>query len=197
MPRPEDTRIQRNRLTAEAKAEQQARIGELSMSAQVQKIEDQDGVFDGQNGELVEPALSAADMEEIARRNQLITDADEIIEPEAARITQVYQTEEMVGPNGVPILDHEDDADAVIETVRKPAALPEAVKVGAGGRPEKRVVPVVRHDRMPIIRVSADVEPTIGQGPGNSWKFQAGKRYRVPEHVAQHLDEKGLVSQWG
>lgn len=48
-----------------------------------------------------------------------------------------------------------------------------------------------------VIRLKETVEPTIGQGPNSRWNFQKGKRYRVPMHVADHLDDKGLVASWG
>jgi hypothetical protein len=61
-------------------------------------------------------------------------------------------------------------------------------------RTPQRVQPV---ERSVVVRLNATVEPTIGQGPNSRWNFQKGKRYRVPAWVAEHLEEKHLVSSWG
>lgn len=43
-----------------------------------------------------------------------------------------------------------------------------------------------------VIRVNTTLEDvTIGQG--NLYSFKEGEKYRVPSHVADHLEEKGLV----
>lgn len=42
-----------------------------------------------------------------------------------------------------------------------------------------------------VIRVNETISPTIGAG--NEYHFEEGRKYRVPVHVAQHLDEKGYV----
>lgn len=52
-------------------------------------------------------------------------------------------------------------------------------------------VQVVDEDDTVVIRVNATVNPTIGYG--NTYNFEEGQRYRVPKHVAQHLESKGLV----
>lgn len=47
-------------------------------------------------------------------------------------------------------------------------------------------------DATVVIRVNADIEQ-MTLGVGNHYNFEAGSRYRVPIHVARHLEEKGLV----
>jgi len=43
-----------------------------------------------------------------------------------------------------------------------------------------------------IIRVAEDIE-NMTVGAGNNWSFQAGKKYKVPLHIANHLKEKGYL----
>lgn len=61
---------------------------------------------------------------------------------------------------------------------------------------EKPVVEVAKtvevRDAFTTIRTNCDLEQvTIGKG--TSFDFEMGMRYRVPVHVADHLEEKGLL----
>ena len=47
-----------------------------------------------------------------------------------------------------------------------------------------------RPDR--VIIVNTDLEQ-ITIGAGNHYSFNEGEKYRVPAHVADHLEEKGLI----
>lgn len=42
------------------------------------------------------------------------------------------------------------------------------------------------------IRVNSDIEH-MTLGAGTDYNFTVGQKYRVPQHVADHLEEKGLV----
>lgn len=42
------------------------------------------------------------------------------------------------------------------------------------------------------IRVNQDIEQ-MTVGAGNTYDFVVGQKYRVPRHIADHLEEKGLV----
>lgn len=44
---------------------------------------------------------------------------------------------------------------------------------------------------MVLIRLNADLKTNVGYR--QEYEFEAGRRYRVPKHVADHLDEKGYV----
>lgn len=44
---------------------------------------------------------------------------------------------------------------------------------------------------MVLIRLNADLKTNVGYR--QYYEFEAGRRYRVPKHVADHLDEKGYV----
>lgn len=47
-------------------------------------------------------------------------------------------------------------------------------------------------DNSVVVRVAEDIE-MMTIGAGNNWSFRAGKKYRVPAHVANHLKEKGYL----
>lgn len=43
-----------------------------------------------------------------------------------------------------------------------------------------------------VIRVNEDIED-MTLGVGNNYTFKAGQKYKVPKHVADHLEEKGYI----
>jgi hypothetical protein len=47
-------------------------------------------------------------------------------------------------------------------------------------------------DDTTIVRVAEDIE-NMTIGAGNNWSFQTGKKYKVPQNVADHLKEKGYL----
>jgi hypothetical protein len=63
----------------------------------------------------------------------------------------------------------------------------EAVVVG-GDEP----VIVDSGERSVEVRINTDLED-VTIGAGNNFNFKEGGKYRVPLHVAQHLEEKGYV----
>lgn len=193
--KPEDTRMQRDRLQEEHAKEQQDRSAELSMISFNAEADDRDGVWDAQDGSLIEPGLTD-ETEDQVRRLLQIPDADDdtIIEEEDALVStmpslQTRSDGPRVGPNGTPI-----DPDFLEQTRDD---VEDAVADFTPARPHLRVQKVERSEKHLVIRVNADLDPTIGQGPKSQWHFKRGKRYRVPEHVAFHLHEKGYVSAWG
>jgi hypothetical protein len=78
-----------------------------------------------------------------------------------------------------------EDDEAVIDTLAPRAV--EAIPLEVEEMEESIEV----QEATRIIRIAEDCEPTIGYG--NNYDFKAGRRYRVPAHVARHLEEKGLV----
>lgn len=205
---PEDTRMQRDRLQAEKEKEQQARTGELTMITAAQNADDADGVWDPQSQELVEPGMTDEEREELARQNSaFLGDEDEVISEDVAR--QGSLGEHMVrtdgpqiGPNGVPVGEPEDELSDEVETavattnVRPGEALEvsDPPAVGAGQAPARTVQRLDRTKAKRIIRVNADLDPTIGR---ENYSFKKGRRYEVPVHVADHLHEKGYVTSFG
>lgn len=79
------------------------------------------------------------------------------------------------------VTDYSDGA-RLIETPE-----PEAIVIG-GDEPEI----VGGEDRSVIIRINTDLDD-VTIGAGNNYNFKEGERYRVPVHVATHLEEKGYV----
>lgn len=63
---------------------------------------------------------------------------------------------------------------------------PEAVVVG------DTVEIVEAGERSVEIRINTDLEE-VTIGAGNTYNFKEGQRYKVPAHVAAHLEEKGFV----
>jgi len=47
-------------------------------------------------------------------------------------------------------------------------------------------------DDTQIVRLSEDLEH-VTIGVGKHYSFKAGQKYKVPKHVAQHLQEKGYL----
>ena len=43
-----------------------------------------------------------------------------------------------------------------------------------------------------VVRVNCDLED-VTLGYGNTYTFLAGRRYRVPRWIADHLEERGLT----
>lgn len=208
---PEDTRMQRDRLQAEKEQEQQARAGELTMITATENANDADGVWDPQTQELVQEGMSEEEREALIRRQAPFMDEDDdsVISEEDARTgalgEHTVRTDDIrIGPNGVPIGEEEDDFDdSVISALpsmnvrpgetEQVAPLPEAPVVGRGEAP-RSPVRVNRAQEKRIIRVNADLDPTIGR---ENYHFAKGRRYEVPIHVANHLHEKGYVSSFG
>lgn len=186
---PEDTRMQTARLAAEAKKAQQDRAGELTMITAKQSADDLSGVYDPKDGSLLVSGLSEAQEAEIRRQQQIAEDVDEIIDDEdaVAPLEQHFVRTDgpQIGPNGVPIEPAMEMAtDRVTEAVadfdERAPEIVEAVK-----QPVRKVV----------VRINADIDPTIGRG--RTYHFLEGRRYSVSPDVAAHLHEKGYVSTFG
>lgn len=41
-----------------------------------------------------------------------------------------------------------------------------------------------------LVRVNEDIDMTFG---GESYDMKVGPKYKVPQHIAEHLEEKGLL----
>lgn len=188
---PEDTRMQRDRMATQRDSEQQKRVGELSMISATDTADKADGVWDGQTGELIEgglteeqlEALEASHIGEMAGEDEIIRPADSMRPPLGSADLPMG-----IGPNGTPIALDEPEPDEITP------AIPDLPRVGAGERPARQVQVLDRAAATRVVRVNADIDPTIGQGPQSQWHFLKGKRYEVPLHVAHHLSEKGYVS---
>lgn len=57
---------------------------------------------------------------------------------------------------------------------------------------EVESVGVSMADDTQVVRLAEDLEH-VTIGVGNTFSFKAGQKYKVPKHVAQHLQEKGYL----
>lgn len=188
--------MQRDRMTAERDLEQQARAGELTMISARENADEGAGVWDGQDGQLIESGMDDESAEEMRRILQVADlEDDEIVSMEDAQITtrpsELARNDgpARIGPLGTPI----DSEMMELQEDRIETAQADYTPV----RPNLTVQRVDRVERTRVIRINSDLDPTIGQGPNSQWHFKKGRRYQVPEHVAFHLHEKGYVSSWG
>ncbi len=189
---PEDTARARARLAEEQSEAQRGAAGRMAMISDVAAADTESGVYDGQTGDLIESAMTVEDLQAVARRHQVI-DPDEVIEPEDSKLENLGVVRPpgapALGPLGTPI-DPEGNTEA--------DDVEQAYSTDMDENPAQELPQVVRQerkDRFVVIRVAEDIQPTIGAG--STWNFQKGKKYKVPEHVANHLNEKGLVVAYG
>ncbi|MET9119941.1 hypothetical protein [Streptomyces sp. NPDC004528] len=66
------------------------------------------------------------------------------------------------------------------------------VDLVAPPEPEVEEQPVVVEESDRVIRVNAELTDVV-IGQGNYYNFEVGVQYRVPAHVAAHLEEKGVL----
>lgn len=101
----------------------------------------------------------------------------------AANAKEIRERQGSLGLITAPAPEFEDtvtDLSAVKKQIMRPEVTESDVEVVEVQRPERE------------IRVNSDlVDCTIGVD--NHYTFEEGKRYRVPAHVADHLEEKGYV----
>jgi len=182
--RPEDTRMQRERMQDELEKAQAERAGQLTMISAKERADDNSGVWDPETGDLLESGITPEELE--TYRDDSLRGEDEVIE-DARRPTPVMEAlSNGVGPNGIPVRSAAErrSEDAIVdpEESRPPVAT------------LTRRSPVVQDDRarMVIARINSDIDATVGAG--NTYALKRGKRYRLPKHVADHLIEKGYVA---
>jgi hypothetical protein len=203
--RPEDTARASARLNAEQQAAKDEAARTMAMASSINAVNESDGLYDGKSGELVESGLSDVETAQVAQRYQVAMDEDFVTDGEDAKLDNTGFVRPpgiaAVGPLGLPI-DPEGRTPDDVEMARASDHVLAAASAEAGRMvqqylpPEPApVVPVPRQERQVIIRVADDIQPTIGAG--STWDFKRGKRYKVPEYVANHLNEKGLVLAFG
>jgi hypothetical protein len=78
---------------------------------------------------------------------------------------------------------HKDETEVVdlTQNPENPTVIDEIESVG-----------VSLADDQVVIRVAENLD-MVTIGAGNNYSFQAGKKYKVPKHVATHLQEKGYL----
>jgi len=78
---------------------------------------------------------------------------------------------------------HKDETEVVdlTQNPENPTVIDEVESVG-----------VRLADDQVVIRVAENLD-MVTIGAGNNYSFQVGKKYKVPKHVATHLQEKGYL----
>ena len=104
-------------------------------------------------------------------REQMIKDSAEALAARANEISMATAAQEY--KDATEIVD--------LSTPSAPTVIDEFESVG-----------VSLADDQVVIRVAENLE-MVTIGAGNNYSFVAGKKYKVPKHVAAHLQEKGYL----
>lgn len=164
------TGAQRQRLVEEKAQELADRQQEIGLVNQVDTVVEEEGVFDPSTGAMVE--MSAEGQVRIEDLSQpVVVDEDPILDPSTS--AQGY-----------------DSMSDLRTTETQPRAKPPATNpmevVDLGEEP------VTVEEEWKVIRVNTDVEQ-MTYGVGNEYTFLRGRRYRVPKHLYQWLESRGVV----
>jgi hypothetical protein len=162
---------ERQRLTEEKAKEIADRQGEIGLVNQVDIVVEQEGIFDPVTGELTElPQSAQAKIEQL--QEPVVIDEDEVLDP---------ATPPRVTPD--PMKNLQD-----LEVKQQPKVhTPNALEVQDLGEE-----PIVVEDEWRIIRVNTDIED-MTYGVDNNLTFLRGRRYRVPRHLYNWLESRGVV----
>jgi hypothetical protein len=162
---------ERQRLTEEKAAELAERQKEIGLVNQVDIVVEEEGIFDPASGQLTQP-LSPETQAKVAQLQEpVVVEDDPILDP-AAPV-----------PGYDPMKDLRD-----LEVKQQPRPAPtnamEVIDLGED--------PIVVEDEYRVIRVNTDIEE-MTYGIGNTLTFLRGRRYRVPQHLYQWLESRGVV----
>jgi hypothetical protein len=162
---------ERERLT-ESKAKELAdRQEEIGLVNQVDIVVEEEGIFDPTTGELTE--LSEGAQARIDALNEpVVVDDDPILDPTAPP---------PISPNPMQSLQ-----DLEMKQQKRPVA-PNHMEVMDLGEE-----PVTVEEEYKVIRVNTDIEE-MTYGVGNTLTFLRGRRYRVPRHLYDWLESRGVV----
>jgi hypothetical protein len=164
---------ERQRLTEEKAQELAERQKEIGLVNQVDLVVEEEGIFDPVTGQLVE-LPPEAEARIAALEEPIEVEQDPIFDPTQ---TGVYQGQSQRAAN-------------LTDTLTKPRAKPPAsnhMEIEDLGEE-----PIVVEDEWRIIRVNTDVED-MTYGVGNTLTFLRGRRYRVPQHLYEWLESRGVV----
>jgi len=162
------TGSERQRLAEENAAELAERQKEIGLVNQVDIITEEEGIFDPATGRVIEMSPEAQARIEALSEPMTVED-DPILDP--AVITPGY---------GQPTQP--------TEVQQKPKTVAANVMEVHGGDDE----PVTVESEWRVIRVNTDIEQ-MTYGIGNTYTFLRGHRYRVPFHLYQWLESRGVV----
>lgn len=164
------TGAQRQRLVEEKAQELADRQQEIGLVNQVDTVVEEEGIFDPSTGAMVE--MSAEGQTRIEDLSQpVVVDEDPILDPSTS--AQVYDS--------MRDLRTTETQPQAKSPVTNPM---EVVDLGEE--------PVTVEEEWKVIRVNTDIEQ-MTYGVGNEYTFLRGRRYRVPKHLYQWLESRGVV----
>ena len=159
------------KLQEENLTELAGRQGEIGLVNQVDFVVETEGVFDPATGDVVD--LSPEARAEIDRLSAPATvEEDPILDPHTAP--------------GQPYNPMKDLRPTESQQATRPRLSTNTDVEDLG--PE----PIVVEDEWRVIRVNTDIED-MTYGAGNYLTFLRGRRYRVPRHLAEWLESRGIV----
>jgi len=164
------TGAQRQRLAEEKAQELADRQQEIGLVNQVDIVTEEEGIFDPATGAMVEmSAEGTARIEDLSQ--PMVVDEDPILDPSTS--AQAYDPMKDLRPT---------------ETQQQARPTPtnsmEVVDLGEE--------PMTVEEEWKVIRVNTDIEQ-MTYGVGNEYTFLRGRRYRVPKHLYQWLESRGVV----
>lgn len=161
---------QRDQLAEEKAAELAERQQEIGLVNQVDLMQEREGIWDPATGQVMELSPDAEarirDMEE-----PMTVDTDPILDPSVP----------------VPGYDPMKDLQPVGMQQQARSSSSNPLEVQDLG-PE----PVTVESEYKVIRVNTDIED-MTYGIGTSYTFLRGRRYRVPFHLYQWLESRGVI----
>lgn len=164
------TGIQRQKAAAEKADELAKRQTEIGMANDVDIVIEQEGIFDPVSGQLIEMPPEAQSKIDRIETQTIEVEEDPIYDPQNQ-------------PLGDPMRPFED-----LEIKQKPKPVrPNAMEVMDLGEDPEVTEPEYR-----VMRVNSDIEE-MTYGAGNTMTFVRGRRYRVPSHLYEWLDSRGVI----
>lgn len=161
---------QREELAQQKAAELAERQEEIGLVNQVDIVHEEEGIWDPSTGTVME--MSAEAEARIRELEEPITvEDDPILDPKLV----------------VPGYDPMKDLQTVGVQQKSRVMAPNSLEIEDLGEE-----PIVVEDEWRIIRVNTDIE-NMTYGVGNELTFLRGRRYRVPSHLADWLESRGVV----
>lgn len=120
-----------------------------------------------------------------AKRDQLAKEHQEELARRQAELTMQQQVE----AQSDEVTDYSGEGPLTMDVDSGAEETPEWQTVGETPIQEQGVLD---GKKAVVIRVNTDLED-VTIGAGNNYTFLEGQRYKVPLHVAQHLEEKGFI----
>jgi|SRR5215467_296687 len=168
------TGTQRQVLAEQNQKELEKRQREVGLVNQVDTVVEEEGIFDPVTGEMTELSPESRAKIEAMESQPLTVETDQIFDPQ-------------VTP-GVPPYDPMKSLQEVQPQQQPRPVAPNSLEVEDLGVPP----PVTVEDEWRVIRVNTDIEE-MTYGVGNHMTFLRGRRYRVPKHLYDWLESRGVV----